>query len=119
MGVPPRHRPRHRHGARRRGPQPTTDVDESWALLFELAFAAADLPMVNVHSARHWTASMTARANMPDDARTAIMGHTSIAMTNHYTHRDAASLAALLDRAIPDLHDGGDVVDAGMAGESL
>ncbi|WP_236029579.1 tyrosine-type recombinase/integrase [Bifidobacterium miconisargentati] len=34
---------------------------------------AAGLPMVNVHSARHWTASMTARANMPDDARTAIM----------------------------------------------
>ena len=42
------------------------------------ALAAAGLPKVNVHSARHWTASMTARANMPDDARTAIMGHTSI-----------------------------------------
>ena len=55
---------------------------------------------------------MTARANMPDDARTAIMGHTSITMTNHYTHRDAASLAALLDRAIPDLHDERDVIDA-------
>lgn len=42
------------------------------------ALAAVGLPKVNVHSARHWTASMTARANMPDDARTAIMGHTSI-----------------------------------------
>ncbi len=49
---------------------------------------------------------------MPDDARTAIMGHTSISMTNHYTHRDTASLAALLDRAIPDLHDERDVIDA-------
>ena len=27
-------------GTKRRGPQPTTDVDESWMLLFELAFAA-------------------------------------------------------------------------------
>ena len=40
------------------------------------------------------------------------MGHTSISMTNHYTHRDAASLAALLGRAIPDLHDERDVIDA-------
>ena len=76
------------------------------------ALAAADLPMVNVHSARHWTASMTARANMPDDARTAIMGHTSIQMTNHYTHRDAASLAKLLDQAIPELHDDTDIIEA-------
>ena len=70
------------------------------------ALKAAGLPPVTIHSARHWTASMTARA------RTAIMGHTSISMTNHYTHRDAASLAALLDRAIPDLHDERDVIDA-------
>lgn len=76
------------------------------------ALKAAGLPPVTIHSARHWTASMTARANMPDDARTAIMGHTSISVTNHYTHRDAASLAALLDRAIPDLHDERDVIDA-------
>ena len=76
------------------------------------ALKAAGLPPVTIHSARHWTASMTARANMPDAARTAIMGHTSISMTNHYTHRDAASLAALLDRAIPDLHDERDVIDA-------
>lgn len=45
------------------------------------ALAVAGLSMVNVHSARHWTASMTARANMPDDARTAIVGHTNISMT--------------------------------------
>nr|WP_241520155.1 tyrosine-type recombinase/integrase [Bifidobacterium catulorum] len=82
------------------------------------ALAAAGLPMVNVHSARHWTASMTARANMPDDARTAIMGHTSIAMTNHYTHRDAASLAKLLGQAIPELHDATDVIDAEVIDEA-
>ena len=76
------------------------------------ALAAANLPMVNIHSARHWTASMTARANMPDDARTAIMGHTSIQMTNHYTHRDTASLAKLLGQAIPDLHDDTDIIEA-------
>jgi|GEM_PF-137355 len=80
------------------------------------ALEAAGLPMVTVHSARHWTASMTARAKMPDDARTAIMGHTSITMTNHYTHRDTASLAELLDQAIPDLHD--DVIDAEVIEET-
>ncbi|PLS26260.1 integrase [Bifidobacterium parmae] len=83
------------------------------------ALRAAGLPMVNVHSARHWTASMAARANMPDDARTTIMGHASITMTNRYTHRDAASLAALLCRAIPDLHgDAGDVIDAEVVEEA-
>ena len=62
---------------------------------------------------------MTARANMPDDARTAIMGHTSITMTNHYTHRDAASLAALLNQAIPDLHDEEEeVIDAEIVEEA-
>lgn len=82
------------------------------------ALAAAGLPMVNVHSARHWTASMTARANMPDDARTAIMGHTSVQMTNHYTHRDAASLAKLLGQAIPELHDDTDVIEAEVIEET-
>ena len=82
------------------------------------ALKAAGLPPVTIHSARHWTASMTARANMPDDARTAIMGHTSISMTNHYTHRDTASLAALLDQAIPDLHDDTDIIEAEIIEET-
>lgn len=83
------------------------------------ALEAAGLPPVTIHSARHWTASMTARANMPDDARTAIMGHTSISMTNHYTHRDTASLAKLLGQAIPDLHDDTDVIDAEVVEETV
>lgn len=82
------------------------------------ALKAAGLPMVNIHSARHWMASMTARANMPDDARTAIMGHTSITMTNHYTHRDEASLAKLLGQAIPDLHDDADIIEAEVIEEA-
>ncbi|NMM97796.1 tyrosine-type recombinase/integrase [Bifidobacterium olomucense] len=82
------------------------------------ALKAAELPSVTIHSARHWTASMTARANMPDDARTAIMGHTSISMTNHYTHRDTASLAKLLGQAIPDLHDDTDVIDVQVIDEA-
>ena len=32
------------------------------------ALREAGLPEVKIHSARHWMASMTARANMPDDA---------------------------------------------------
>ena len=48
-------------------------------------------------------ATMAARANMPDDARIAVMGHTSMQMTMRYTHRDAASLGHLMAQAIPDL----------------
>lgn len=74
------------------------------------ALKAAGLPQVKIHSARHWMATMAARANMPDDARIAIMGHTSMQMTMQYTHRDAASLGQLMAAAIPDL--GGEVVEA-------
>lgn len=55
---------------------------------------------------------------MPDDARAAIMDHTSIDMTNHYAHRDTASLAVLLGRAIPDLHDDMGVIDAKVVEEA-
>ena len=37
-------------------------------------------------------------------------GSASARTTDQYTHRDTALLAALLDQAIPDLHD--DVIDA-------
>lgn len=36
---------------------------------------------------------MTAQSGMPDDARTAIMGHTSLDMTAHYTHWQPKALA--------------------------
>lgn len=75
------------------------------------ALEAAGLPQVRIHSARHWMASMTARAGMPEDARISIMGHVSLQMTMHYTHRDAASLGQLMAAAIPDLHDGVEVID--------
>ena len=48
---------------------------------------------------------------MPDDARMAVMGHTSMQMTMRYTHRDAASLGQLMATAIPDLG-GGEIVEA-------
>lgn len=76
------------------------------------ALGAAGLPQVRIHSARHWMASMTARAGMPEDARVSIMGHVSLQMTMHYTHRDAASLGRLMAAAIPDLHDGIEIIDA-------
>ena len=56
-------------------------------------------------------ATMAARANMPDDARIAVMGHTSMQMTMRYTHRDAVSLGQLMATAIPDLG-GGEIVEA-------
>ncbi len=57
------------------------------------ALQTAGLPQVRIHSARHWTATMTAQSGMPDDARTAIMGHTSLDMTAHYTHWQPKALA--------------------------
>ena len=36
---------------------------------------------------------MTAQSGMPDDARTAIMGNTSLDMTAHYTHWRPKALA--------------------------
>lgn len=57
------------------------------------ALQAAGLPQVRIHSARHWTATMTAQSGMPDDARTAIMGHTSLDMTAHHTHWQPKALA--------------------------
>ena len=83
---------------------------------FKAALATAGLPDVKLYSARHWTATMTALADMPDDARIAIMGHTDPAMTRRYTHRPESSLAALLDQAIPDL--GADVVEAEIIDET-
>lgn len=80
------------------------------------ALKAAGLPQVRIHSARHWMATMAARANMPDDARIAIMGHTDMGMTMRYTHRDAASLGRLMAAAIPDL--GCDVVEAEVVSEA-
>ena len=79
------------------------------------ALKAAGLPQVKIHSARHWMATMAARANMPDDARIAVMGHTSMQMTMRYTHRDAASLGQLMAAAIPDL--GGEVIEGEIVDE--
>ena len=79
------------------------------------ALKAAGLPQVKIHSARHWMATMAARANMPDDARIAVMGHTSMQMTMRYTHRDAASLGRLMAQAIPDL--GGEVIEGEIVDE--
>lgn len=82
---------------------------------FKAALAAAGLPDVKLYSARHWTATMTALADMPDDARIAIMGHTDPAMTRRYTHRDIVSIAGLMAQAIPDIAP--DVIEAEVIDE--
>lgn len=80
------------------------------------ALQAAGLPQVRIHSARHWTATMTAQSGMPDDARTAIMGHTSLDMTAHYTHWQPKALADMMSQAIPPLTDD-DFVEAEIIDE--
>ena len=56
---------------------------------------------------------------MPDDARAAIMDHTSITMINHYTHRDTASIATLLGQAIPSFHDDTGIIEAEVVDEAV
>lgn len=80
------------------------------------ALQAAGLPKVRIHSARHWTATMTAQSGMPDDARTSIMGHTSLDMTAHYTHWQPRALADMMSKAIPSLGDD-EIVEAEVIDE--
>lgn len=80
------------------------------------ALQAAGLPKVRIHSARHWTATMTAQSGMPDDARTSIMGHTSLDMTAHYTHWQPRALADMMSKAIPPLGDD-EIVEAEVIDE--
>lgn len=53
------------------------------------ALERAGLPRVRVHSARHTAATAMARAGVSDAIREAVIGHSSIAITNQvYTHVD-------------------------------
>ncbi|MFI5781140.1 tyrosine-type recombinase/integrase [Nocardia sp. NPDC051570] len=65
------------------------------------ALAAADVPEVVLHAARHTTATLLLEANVPEDVRMAIMGHSSAAAQRVYAHVDLgvkrASMARLDD----------------------
>lgn len=76
--------------SRRGNPLCRETVREHW----KQALDRAGLPAVNVHSARHTTATMLARAGVPDLIRKAIIGHSRIDTTDSvYTHLDPGMLA--------------------------
>lgn len=54
----------------------------------------AGVPDVRLHDARHVTASLLNRARVDQATRMAILGHSSPAMTQHYTDVDLAQLGA-------------------------
>lgn len=56
------------------------------------AVAAAGLPAVRVHSARHTTASLLNKLKVTDRVRIAIMGHASESTTARYTHPSDAEM---------------------------
>lgn len=68
---------------------PKRDWDK-WRAMLE----HAGLPMYTLHQLRHSTATMLKRGGVSDSDRQAVMGHSSIDMTDHYTHADAERLAA-------------------------
>lgn len=77
-------------------PQEPTRIRARW----RAALAAADLPPVNRHSARHTANTLLAELGAPVDVRQAIIGHASRAVNEGvYTHtsdtRIADSMAAL------------------------
>ncbi|MBH0778769.1 tyrosine-type recombinase/integrase [Nocardia bovistercoris] len=65
------------------------------------ALANAGAPDIVLHAARHTTATLLLEANVPEDVRMAIMGHSSAAAQRLYAHADTgvkrAGLAALND----------------------
>lgn len=61
------------------------------------ALAAAGLPKRVPHCCRHTFATLMKSVNAPDKDKMAIIGHTSMSMTNHYTHTDLASIQAISD----------------------
>jgi integrase len=73
---------------------------------WDAACAAAGVPDVPLHGARHTTATLLAFLGVPEDVRMQILGHSSATVTRGYTHRttsDAregiAQLGRLLDPA--------------------
>lgn len=63
------------------------------------------IPRTRVYSMRHWAATMLAESGASDDLRMAMMGHTSIGMTSHYTHWQPKALAAAMGEAMPAFTD--------------
>jgi len=66
----------------------------------------AELPDYEMYRLRHSTATLLKSENVSDSDRQLMMGHSSIDMTEHYTHDDAARLsgaAAAMDTAFKKL----------------
>jgi integrase len=64
--------------------RPVRPADDSAAWRADLA--AAGLPPVPLHSARHTTATLLFELGVPQEARQAILGHSSATVTAGYTH---------------------------------
>lgn len=49
---------------------------------------------IRLHDLRHTAATLMDAAGVPEHRRIAVLGHSTAAMTRHYTHADAATIAA-------------------------
>lgn len=81
----------HRGGEARR---PIPDYVDAPA--WHAALAAAGVPDVPLHSARHTTASLLRELGIPADVRMQILGHASEKVTAGYTHMDDTEARAAL-----------------------
>ncbi|MEZ7898065.1 MAG: site-specific integrase [Flaviflexus sp.] len=66
-----------------------TDDGDRWKAMLK----RAELPDYEMYRLRHSTATLLKSENVSDSDRQLMMGHSSIDMTEHYTHDDAARLS--------------------------
>jgi integrase len=75
-------------------PLSPTDDHERWTEVLKLA----EVPHVELHAARHTTATMLQSMGVDEDTRMAIMGQSSAAAQRMYVHVDQAQSRAALDK---------------------
>ena len=73
------------------------DPAKDWAA-WHRALAAAELPRVPLHAARHTTATLLLAAGVPQRVITEILGHSSAAVSAAYEHVDLALAADAMNR---------------------
>jgi integrase len=70
----------------REGGRPYRKIDDSTR--WHETLAAAGVPDLTLHSARHTVATLLQQGGVPEAIRMAILGHSSVAMARNYAHVD-------------------------------
>lgn len=74
------------------------DRDEWWAIQEAAGIGHPDGRWYHVHEIRHTTATLLASLGVDESSRVAIMGHSTIASTRGYEHRDLNLIRSALEK---------------------